>query len=474
MKLMISYGEPVITIGSEVLEAMNGLWKQCMIVKVLRRNISIAVLSKRLREMWKPRGAMHVMDLPRQFFMIRFEREDEYIAALTGGPWRAFGSYLMVQAWSPEFDPLRDEIVTTPVWVRLSNIPVNFYHKAILLGIAKGLGKPIKVDVTTLNFERARFARVCVEVNLQKPLKGTVMINGERYFVSYEGLTNICSLCGIFGHAVHVCPKKVTETPVGEIVASGSENGLGEKPGSDGFTMVRRRGRRLDSPPSTVVFAAGGSQANLGRNLQEITQRNDIANTTVSNRYGSLDAEGNPPTFMDGLISSDANKENVSAFPKVVRKDKGTIQKLEGRSNGPVGKNLRSVKEGPTERTPSVHRAAERFGPKSKSKVNRPMRGLIFGPTKGELGMSESGKRLRVEREGMGRAGGVFDNGRSTQSSDVNAMKYSEEGMEISLQKSREGMVSKELVIQEDHRRRWWICELRDSSPRQFETFGRK
>lgn len=127
-------GEPEITIDAEVLEAMNGLWKQCMIVKVLGRNIALPVLSRKLRKMWKPKGAMYVMDLPRQFFMIRFEMEEEYLAAVTGGPWKAFGSYLMVQAWSPEFDPLRDEIVTTPVWVQLSNIPVNFYHKAISSG----------------------------------------------------------------------------------------------------------------------------------------------------------------------------------------------------------------------------------------------------------------------------------------------------------------------------------------------------
>lgn len=165
-------GEPVITIGDEVLDAMNGLWKRCMIVKVLGRKVSVAVLSKRLRELWKSEGALFVLDLPRNFFMVRFAVEEEYLAALTGGPWRVFGSYLMVKAWAPEFDPLRDEITTTPVWVRLSNLPVNYYHQSILMGIAKGLGTPIKLDQTTLNFERARFARVCVEVDLRKPLKG--------------------------------------------------------------------------------------------------------------------------------------------------------------------------------------------------------------------------------------------------------------------------------------------------------------
>ncbi|KAG2293901.1 hypothetical protein Bca52824_040570 [Brassica carinata] len=151
-------GEPSITIEPEVLEAMNGMWKQCMIVRVLGRNIPISALSKKLRELWNPKGGMY--------------KEDEYLAALTGGPWGAFGSYLMVRAWSPEFDPLRDDIVTTLVWIRLTNIPVNFYHRSILMGIAKGLGKPVRVDLTTLKFERTRFVRVCVEVNLAKPLKG--------------------------------------------------------------------------------------------------------------------------------------------------------------------------------------------------------------------------------------------------------------------------------------------------------------
>lgn len=94
-------GEPVITIGREVLDVMNGLWKQCMIAKVWGRTIPISILSRRLQEMWKPRGALYVLELPRQFFMVRFEVEEEYLAALTGGPWKAFGSYLMVQGWTP-------------------------------------------------------------------------------------------------------------------------------------------------------------------------------------------------------------------------------------------------------------------------------------------------------------------------------------------------------------------------------------
>ena len=310
-------GEPVITIGSEVLEVMNTLWKNCMIVKVLGRSLSIAVLSRRLREMWKPKGAMHVLDLPRNFFMIRFEFEDEYLAALTGGPWRAFGSYLMVQAWSPDFDPLRNDIVTTPVRVRLTNIPLNLYHKSVLMGIAKGLGKPIKVDLTTLHFDRARFARICVEVNLAKSLKGTIMINGERYFVAYEGLSNICSFCGLYGHLVHSCPRGAAErtvnlTPTTVAVRTTEtvtprENGSSQD--EDGFTPVRRSGKRVENPTRRAGKAAEKASAVMERNLKDIPIT-DTENIMTPNRFAGLEEDSVADNLREGAMITGENKEN--------------------------------------------------------------------------------------------------------------------------------------------------------------------
>lgn len=40
----------------------------------------------------------------------------------------------------------------------------------------------------------------------------------------------------------------------------------------------------------------------------------------------------------------------------------------------------------------------------------KPTSGLIFGPVKGDLEMSATGKRLRVERGNVGRSGGSFAN----------------------------------------------------------------
>lgn len=47
---------------------------------------------------------------------------------------------------------------------------------------------------------------------------------------------------------------------------------------------------------------------------------------------------------------------------------------------------------------------------KAKQNSNRPTRGLVFGPTRGAIELSSSGKRLRVERVSAGRREGSFVN----------------------------------------------------------------
>ncbi|XP_013617040.1 PREDICTED: uncharacterized protein LOC106323468 [Brassica oleracea var. oleracea] len=404
-------GEPSITIEVEVLEAMNGMWKQCMIVRVLGRSVAIAALSRKLRELWNPKGAMYVMDLPRQFFMVRFEKEDEYLAALTGGPWRVFGSYLMVRAWSSEFDPLRDDIATTPVWVRLTNIPVNFYHRSILMGIAKDLGKPVRVDMTTLNFERARFARICVEVNLAKPLKGTVLINGEGYFVANEGLSESCSKCGIYGHLVHGCPKTIAERV--DSMTLQTETSVLPKTvpeeipqQEDGFTQVRgaRRGTQMSRQVGIGIREPGEETK---RSLRGNSNTKETANIALSNKYGSLEMTMNVDGSKEDMVTGEENKENHDMnFQN--RRGKGFLQVKEGLIFSGKASTSTSSKGANKEKWAANKKLIEGNRGKPKKVNNKPVRGLVFGPTKGEISLSESGKRLRVENTPAGRAGGVF------------------------------------------------------------------
>lgn len=65
-------------------------------------------------------------------------------------------------------------------------------------------------------------------------------------------------------------------------------------------------------------------------------------------------------------------------------------------------------KSGPKEKRAGSLKPNDHNRMKAKQKLNRPTRGLVFGPIGGDGGLSESGKRLRVENVNAGREGGAF------------------------------------------------------------------
>lgn len=96
------------------------------------------------------------------------------------------------------------------VWIRFPGLNLYFYDESILLALAGAVGKPVKVDSNTLDVRRGRFAHVCVEVDLNKPVIGKVWLQGFWYHVEYEGLHRICNTCGCYGHFARNCTKATT------------------------------------------------------------------------------------------------------------------------------------------------------------------------------------------------------------------------------------------------------------------------
>lgn len=93
------------------------------------------------------------------------------------------------------------------VWVRIPDLPVEFYSVEALGSIGNLIGKTIKIDRSTSIHDKGGFARICVEVDLHhKPLLPAFNILGEEKQIVYEGLHLVCFGCGKYGHEEHGCP----------------------------------------------------------------------------------------------------------------------------------------------------------------------------------------------------------------------------------------------------------------------------
>lgn len=100
--------------------------------------------------------------------------------------------YLHVQKWRPNFRADKAEIDTMPVWVRFPILPLEYYTERWLRIAGNHVGKAIKVDIATLLASRGRFGRICVEIDLRKPLMAGYVMRREYYRLQYEGLQDLC------------------------------------------------------------------------------------------------------------------------------------------------------------------------------------------------------------------------------------------------------------------------------------------
>ena len=151
-----------------------------------------------------------VIDLENNFFLVRFKTEGDAHYALTQGPWTILGHCLTVQQWNPHFDSSNDNIDNIVARIRLLGMPLHYYHKRVLRMIGNVVGKVIRIDYNTESLTRGKFARIAVEVSLNKPLCSQFFLDGKMQKVEYENLAVICFNCGIYGHKNENCPQLKT------------------------------------------------------------------------------------------------------------------------------------------------------------------------------------------------------------------------------------------------------------------------
>ena len=77
--------------------------------------------------------------------------------------------------------------------------------------IGSKIGTFIKVDKRSWQFDQAKFMRVRVDLEIDKPLRRGAYItsfDGERLWLSfkYEQLPTVCFICGKLGHDNKHCP----------------------------------------------------------------------------------------------------------------------------------------------------------------------------------------------------------------------------------------------------------------------------
>lgn len=163
------------------------------------KNFSFKTIKGNLQKRWTKKGSIKLVDMPDGYFLVHFSAEEDYSYVLYEGPWLIADHYLVVQRWRPMFLQDAALVKKVAVWIHMPKLPMELYNSNFLWRIGSGLGNMLKIDRMTSIHSRGKYARICVEMDHDKPLKAFILIRGHKLFLEYEGLHLICFKCEQYG-----------------------------------------------------------------------------------------------------------------------------------------------------------------------------------------------------------------------------------------------------------------------------------
>ena len=86
---------------------------------------------------------------------------------------------------------------------------MELYENEVLKQIGTSIGKVLRIDTHTAMEARGRYARLCIQVDINKPIIDTILISKFEQPVMYEGIHELCFSGGRIGHKRVSCPYTV-------------------------------------------------------------------------------------------------------------------------------------------------------------------------------------------------------------------------------------------------------------------------
>ncbi|XP_075674737.1 uncharacterized protein LOC142643905 [Castanea sativa] len=169
----LTEGMAEVKLSKETKARIRAPWSKALIVKVFGRSVGYHYFTFKISALWKPTAKMACVTLGKGFFLAK--------------------------------------LTSVAVWVRLPELPIEFYDTSVLREIGSAIGPALRIDSYTASETRGGYARLCVHIDLEKPLISSIRVGRVVQKVLYEGISSLCFCCGKLGHKQESCVLKVKE-----------------------------------------------------------------------------------------------------------------------------------------------------------------------------------------------------------------------------------------------------------------------
>ncbi|XP_023762213.1 uncharacterized protein LOC111910619 [Lactuca sativa] len=292
--------------------------------------------------MWKTYGLKDIMVNDEGFFFFKFDSKEGMMNVLEGGPWLINNVPMFVQRWRPGLVLSKPQINSIPVWVKVFNVPLEYWNSKGVTLIANEIGKPIAMDKITQkmcneHWGRPAFMRFLVEMSAESEWMKELSVvsidfgTGEKVEskcrVEYAWRPDICNHCKIYGHKNSNCGilngTKVDN--IADVAVNREEDGKKEKIDDDGFILVTKKNSKGQKFNNGVIINEEGKVdliKSLEKNTKIVNEEMDVSNNEAISRDVEKQEMGKNKKILE--------QENQKEIQKEDRSNKGAENRNKG------------------------------------------------------------------------------------------------------------------------------------------------
>jgi len=165
----------------------------------------------------KTAESWRMMSLGRGYYEFFFASKMDKCNVWVAGTVSLQPGILRLFEWSNDFNMHTQRNTHAQVWIRLLELPQEYWMEQTLREIASAVGTPLVIDNATSKRLFGHYARILVDMDFSRKIFHEIVVEREGYafpvVVAYEWMPDFCSHCQNIGHDVTVCrrlyPRKV-------------------------------------------------------------------------------------------------------------------------------------------------------------------------------------------------------------------------------------------------------------------------
>ncbi|KAL0282194.1 UNVERIFIED_CONTAM: hypothetical protein Sradi_7268700 [Sesamum radiatum] len=168
-------GRPTITFSDDETHSLAAAFRFALVGKFSHGSPPFSQLHQLLAKTGI-KGTFTVSMINRKHALIIPSIESDYSRLWLRRIWFLNGFPMRVLKWSPTFSTAHESPIV-PIWAFFLSYRRTSFKKDVLFSLAKFIGTPLQIADSTFNQSNLSKARVCIEIDLLKPLVEEIDIN---------------------------------------------------------------------------------------------------------------------------------------------------------------------------------------------------------------------------------------------------------------------------------------------------------